>query len=89
MYIMKHRLLLLFVTLLTVSFSYAQDAPKEDLKEAKDTGERKDYNKWTIELTAGQSKGTRPFTEGYYSSNPDSFLGTVNINTFSLGVRYM
>ncbi len=89
MYIMKHRLLLLFVALLTVSFTYAQDAPKEDLKEAKDTGERKDYNKWTIELTAGQSKGTRPFSEGYYSSNPDSFFGTVNVNTFSVGVRYM
>ncbi|MBL0012542.1 MAG: OmpA family protein [Flavobacterium sp.] len=86
---MKHRLLVVLVALLTVSFSYAQDAPKEDLKEAKDTGERKDYNKWTIEVTAGQSKGTRPFTEGYYSSNPDSFFGTVRVNTFSVGVRYM
>lgn len=89
MYIMKHRLPLLFVALLTFSFSYAQDAPKEDLKEAKDTGEIKDYNKWTIELTAGQSKGTRPFTEGYFSSNPESSFGSINVNTFSVGVRYM
>ncbi|WP_298223316.1 OmpA family protein [Flavobacterium sp.] len=82
---MKHCLLLLSLTLLTVNFGYAQ----EDIKDAKDTGERKDYNKWTIELTAGQSKGTKPFTVGYYSSNPDKLFGSVKFNTFSLGVRYM
>ena len=83
---MKHRLLLLSLALLTINFGYSQ---KEDIKDAKDTGERKDYNKWTIEVTAGQSKGTKPFTEGYYSSNPDKLFGSLKMNTFSLGVRYM
>lgn len=83
---MKLRLQLLSITLLVFSFAFSQD---KDIKDAKDSGEIKDYNKWTLELTAGQSKGTRPFTEGYYSSNPATFLGTIKINTFSIGVRYM
>jgi OOP family OmpA-OmpF porin len=40
-------------------------------------------------LTAGKSKGTRPFTEGYFSSNPESSFGSINVNTFTVGVRYM
>ncbi len=83
---MKLRLQLLSISLLTFSIAFSQD---KDIKDAKDSGEIKDYNKWTLEVTAGQSKGTRPFTEGYYSSNPATFLGTVKINTFSIGVRYM
>lgn len=83
---MKLRLQLLSFALLVFSFSFSQD---KDIKDAKDSGEIIDYNKWTIELTTGQSKGTRPFTEGYFSSNPATFLGTVKINTFSIGVRYM
>jgi OOP family OmpA-OmpF porin len=84
---MKHRIILLSLALLTVNFGYSQ---KEDIKESKDTGERKDYNKWTIELVAGQSKGIRPFTDGYYSSNTSSnFLAALKMNTFSLGIRYM
>ena len=86
---MKHRIISILIVALSFSTFYAQEAPKEDLKEVKDTGEIKDYNKWTIEVTAGQSKGTRPFTDGYFSSRPDSFFGTVNVNTFSVGVRYM
>lgn len=83
---MKHRLLLLSLTLFSLTASYAQ---KEDNKEAKDTGLAKDYNKWTLEFSVGQSKGTRPFTDGYYSSNPDQFFGSIRANSFSLGVRYM
>lgn len=86
---MKQSLLVLLFALVTGSMAYAQDAPKEDLKDAKDTGELKDYNKWTIEFATGQSKGTRPFSDGYFSSKPETFFGTVRVNTFSLGVRYM
>lgn len=84
---MKHHILLLSLALLTINFGYSQ---KEEIKDAKDPGERKNYNKWTIELVAGQSKGIRPFTDGYYSSNTTSnFLAALKMNTFSLGVRYM
>jgi OOP family OmpA-OmpF porin len=86
---MKHRLLVVLVAVLTVSFSYAQDAPKDDSKEGNDTGEKKDYNKWTVEVTAGRSLGTQPYSPGYYSFNPNSFFTDVEINSFSVGVRYM
>ena len=84
---MKHHILLLSLALLTVNFGYSQ---KENVNEVKDTLDRKSYNKWTIEFAAGQSKGVRPFTEGYYSSNTSStFFRSLKMNTFSLGVRYM
>ncbi len=83
---MKRSLLLLSFTLLTFTLGYSQ---KEDIKEAKDSGIRKDYNKWTFEVTAGQSKGTKPFKDGYFSSNPDKFFGSIRLNTYSVGVRYM
>jgi OOP family OmpA-OmpF porin len=47
------------------------------------------YNKWTIELTAGQLKGVTPFSEGYFSSESSSFFGQLDVNSFSLGARYM
>lgn len=83
---MKKSLLLLSFTLLTFSLGYSQ---KEDAKDAKDVGTQKNYNKWTIEFNAGQSKGTKPFQDGYYSSNPDKFFGSIRFNTYNLGVRYM
>ncbi|MBS1534634.1 MAG: OmpA family protein [Bacteroidetes bacterium] len=86
---MKHRLLVLSLALLSVTAGYSQNEDAKDSKEAKDTGLAKDYNKWTIEFTAGQSKGTRPFKDGYYSSNPDQMFGSIRVNSFSLGVRYM
>ena len=85
--IMKHRLLFLSFALLTINFGYSQ---KEDVKGGEDADARKDYNKWTVEFAAGQSKGVRPFTEGYYTSNTSSnFIRALKMNTFSLGVRYM
>lgn len=47
------------------------------------------YNRWTIEAGVGQSKGVRPYTQGFYSSNANSVLGTVDLNSYQLGVRYM
>lgn len=44
--------------------------------------EQDDYNKWSIEVTGGLHKPTRPFADGYSTSTPS--LGQVNI-----GTRYM
>ena len=48
-----------------------------------------DYNRWTIEATVGQSKGIRPYSKGYYSSDAGTFLGKPQANGFSVGARYM
>jgi len=83
---MKKSLLLLSFALLTVTGSFAQTDEKEDKDVIVD---KLEYNKWTIELSTGQSKGTKPFTTGYYSSNPDSYFGSFTFNSFTLGTRYM
>ena len=47
------------------------------------------YNKWSIELSVGQSKGVKPYADGYYSSNPDKFFGRLQANTYGIAGRYM
>src|SRR6187431_1895664 len=86
---MKKSLLLLSFSLLSFT-GFAQDDKKADDKDANDAViEHNTYNKWTIEAVAGQSKGTKPYSDGYYTSNPNKVLGDFNFNTFGLGVRYM
>ena len=73
-----------YTTFLLFAFfiSNAQDTPKIE-----DSGIP--FNKWTIEASAGQSKGVRPYAPGYYSSSPNKFFGSLQVNAFTLGARYM
>lgn len=48
-----------------------------------------EYNKWTFELNAGQSKGIKPYSIGYFGSDPGKFFGGVTINNYNGGARYM
>jgi OOP family OmpA-OmpF porin len=43
-------------------------------------------NKWSVELSTGQAKGIRPYTEGYYDFHE---FGTVITNSINFGARYM
>ena len=74
------------LTILLISFTsfYAQE--KANDSEEIDAA---DNNKWTLELTVGQGKGVRPYKVGYYSSDPGTFLGKPQANSFSAGARYM
>ena len=84
---MKKSLLLLAITLLTLTNSVAQ---KENSKEANDVMvDVVGFNRWTVEVSTGQSKGTKPFTKGYFSSDPDTYFGSFRFNSFSVGARYM
>jgi OmpA-OmpF porin, OOP family len=47
------------------------------------------YNRWSVEFDLGQSRGGRPYSEGYFGSDPSKFLGGFQINHYGLGVRYM
>lgn len=93
----KH--LLILVTLLFVSFaSNAQDATttKADSKKDKELKEIEpdqeivydSFNRWSIELDFGQSKGTKPYATGYYYSNPNAHI-RFDINHFGIAGRYM
>ena len=88
---MNRSLLALSIALLTLTSSYAQrrQRTEEELKpllKAKDTAT---FNTWTIEASIGQSKGVRPYTPGYFSSNPNAEFGNVKPNSITIGVRYM
>ncbi len=85
---MKKNLLFLPLAVLAFGSMSAQDNDKA--KEAQDVAKQGDtYNKWTIEASVGQSKGTRPYTAGYFSSNPNKYFGTIDLNYYNAGVRYM
>lgn len=88
---MKNSLLLLPFLLFTFAAAIAQDqTKKENSKEANNAIIESDtYNKWTVEVIAGQSKGIRPYNQGYFSSNPERAFGSFQFNSFGLGVRYM
>lgn len=70
------KIILLSALLLTFSEINAQDEKiqKETLSEG--------FNKWSVDVNAGLSKPTAPFSVNYYSSNTNFIHG-------DLGVRYM
>ncbi|MEC4005084.1 OmpA family protein [Flavobacterium sp. SUN052] len=76
------------ITLLSLLLVSATAVNAQDKVVKKDTASA-DYNRWTIEATFGQAKGVKPYTVGYYSSEPGKFLGKPQLNSFSLGARYM
>jgi len=47
------------------------------------------YNRWSVELNAGQNKAVRPYSTGYYSSDPSNYFNFSGVDHFDLGVRYM
>ncbi|NUY79901.1 OmpA family protein [Flavobacterium sp. MAH-1] len=82
---MRKELLLLTFGLL----AFGQVSAQTEEADSKEVSIEDTYNKWTIEAGVGQARGMRPYTEGYYSSNPNSVLGSIRLNSYSLGVRYM
>ena len=78
-FVMKKSTLLLLV--LFGSFtSFAQDKENDSLER---------NSNWIIEAHVGNIKGVKPYSEGYFSSKPNSFFGQWEPNSFSLGARYL
>ena len=76
------------ITVLSLLLVSAASVNAQDNKVKKDTTSS-EFNKWTIEATVGQAKGVKPYAPGYFSSDPNTFLGKPQANSFSLGARYM
>ncbi len=85
---MKQRLLLIPVFMLTLAGASAQGTENDTLREKVMDSSPDSYNRWTIEFNAGQSKGIKPYAEGYFASNPEKHFA-FKFNHFSLGTRYM
>ncbi len=47
------------------------------------------FNRWSLEFDLGQSKGGKPYADGYYMSDPDKVLGGFQLNHYGFGARYM
>lgn len=88
---MKKSLLLLTFSLFAITNGIAQEKDKKEISnDANDAKIVKNtYNKWTVEVNAGQSKGIKPYMPGYFSSDPNTYLGSFKFNNFGGGVRYM
>lgn len=81
-------------TLLVLSFlalaynGNAQDRVSDSIQDKVMDSDPQSYNKWTVEVSVGQSKGIKPYSEGYYYSNPNKHI-TFDLNHYSIGARYM
>lgn len=74
----------IIITLFTVSITFSQNDDNRTYFNANDS-----INKWSIEIAAGQSTGLNPYSDGYYSTSPNQFFGSPQINSFNLGFRRM
>ena len=93
---MKNYLLLVPAFFCISLSSYAQKDKKENDKnldlisvETSNEIDGDTFNRWSLEFDLGQSKGAKPYTDGYYASDADKFLGGFQINHYGLGLRYM
>ena len=93
---MKNYLLLVTAFFCISLSSYAQKDEKDNEKNLELTSVEANneivgdtYNQWSLEFDLGQSRGGRPYSEGYFGSDPSKFLGGFQLNHFGLGVRYM
>ncbi|WP_333601045.1 OmpA family protein [Flavobacterium sp.] len=93
---MKNYLLLLIPILGLSLATYAQDGDKKKEDDKKFISVEPDkevatdsYNRWSVEVNFGQSRGVKPYADGYYSSNPDKLFGRFELNNFGIGARYM
>jgi len=84
----KHLLLLSFLTLGLAVGNAQEETQNDSLKDKIQDSSLDSYNKWTIEFNVGQSKGIKPYSPGYFYSNPNKHID-IEVNHFSLGARYM
>jgi OOP family OmpA-OmpF porin len=86
---MKQPILLLSMLVLTFASANAQEGTKvANMEDIVNEIDPEGYNRWTFEVGAGMSKGIKPYSEGYFASNPTKHFD-FNFNHFTVAARYM
>jgi OOP family OmpA-OmpF porin len=81
----SYKTIVLFLFVFTTVFSQE----KINSSVEKDSSIAKVANsKWSIELGTGISNGTRPYTEGYYTSVNNKLFGGFLLNCYTVGATY-
>lgn len=78
---------LILIALFTLSTKAIAQEDKKNSEES--LNEAGLFNRWSVELNAGQNKAVRPYSEGYYSSDPSNYFNFSGVDHYDLGVRYM
>lgn len=89
---MKKSLLLLSISLFAITTTIAQNKVKKETpkKETNDAIIKSNtFNRWTVEVSAGRSKGIKPYNDGFFASDPGTYIGKLSFNSYNAGVRYM
>lgn len=74
----KFTFIILIINVLSV---FSQDKESDN--------ESSTYDKFSVDFNFGQSKAIRPFSQGYFTSKPNRYLFIGELNSYSLGIRYM
>lgn len=83
MYLRINKFALIAFLALNVQLFYAQEEKSEVEKP------EINFDRWSIEGNVGQNKAIRPFSSGYYTSDPTIYFNFSGVDHFDLGVRYM
>jgi len=89
---MKKSLLLLSISLFAITTTIAQNKVKKETpkKETNDAIIKSNtFNRWTVEVSAGRSKGIKPYNDDFFASDPGTYLGKLSFNSYNIGARYM
>ena len=88
----SNKLIILFVFIFNIAFSQGK---KENSVIADSNNISKDYTntilnyeKWIIDIGTGLSNGTRPYTDGYYTSVNNQVFNGFRLNCYTVGARH-
>lgn len=79
----------IFILIALIALGNKAIAQGDSISKDENLKEKGLYNRWSVELNAGQNKAIRPYSTGYYSSDPTNYFNFSGVDHFDLGVRYM